>query len=504
MLRYLILILAAATMTFCTVAVASDYNLPDLGVTADKSMSLAAEQRIGRQIVTHLLQSGAIVEDPELTHYINRVGRRLARHTDRPASQFKFYVVNDNSINAFALPGGYIGVNSGLIQATDSASELAAVLAHEIAHVTQRHIARQMQETKGATLTTLAAMLLAMIASGGNPAVIQAAITMGLSGLGQQQINYTRAHEQEADRIGIHTLAASGYDPHAMGRFFKKLERQSRLYGNQLPQILLTHPLSKNRVAEARARADQLPVNNFHVFYAYPFMRARVRVLTSRRPSRTVHYFDKKRGSHKQHQHAADYGYALALIRIGHAQQAVKILRKLGSKDAGHPYVPLALAHALARDGKPEAALTELSKTESKFPTYRPLSLAYARALINNRQPRQARDYLLNKRQLQTHDAQAQKLLADAANALGNKGEAYFRGARYSYLRGQYGSAIKQLMTALHLPQLSTLEKSRIKAALAQFRNQCHQRHSKKECRHQVRDKQRPGVGSAGLVPALP
>src|SRR5699024_4511255 len=145
-------------------AAAQDYNLPDLGVTADQSISLAAEQRIGHEIVTHLLQSGAIVEDPQLTNYINRVGRRLARHTDRPASGFHFYVVNNNAINAFALPGGYIGVNSGLIQATSSESELAAVMAHEIAHVTQRHIARQMQETKGATLTTLAGMLLAMIA----------------------------------------------------------------------------------------------------------------------------------------------------------------------------------------------------------------------------------------------------------------------------------------------------------------------------------------------------
>lgn len=484
-LRYLGHVLAAVVATASTLAAAQDYDLPSIGQPADTALSPADEQRIGERVVSQLLQQGLIIEDPELTEYIGRVGWRLASHTDRAPSRFQFYVIDDTAVNAFALPGGYIGVNAGLILESDTESELAGVLAHEIAHVTQRHIARQLEATKGLTWATAAAMLLAIIAGGGNPAVVQAAIALGVSNLGQQQINFTRAHEMEADRLGIRTLAAAHYDPNAMAGFFGKMERRSRLYGNQLPEILQTHPISETRISEAQARARDYSVSDIKEFDAYPLMRARARVLSSKQPSEVVRYFEQQRASDKGGV-AADYGYALALTRVGRSQAAIDILRKLDDNPADYPYFTLALAHARATNGDIDGALTTLAKIKSRYPSYRPLILAYAQALLDNGRAQDARDYLVGKNKLLSQDPQAHKLLADAADQLGHKGEAYYRQAEYHHLRGEYAAAVHKLLSALRLPDISDQDKARIKATLAQYRSQCAQKYSEDECRERV------------------
>lgn len=480
----------AAALSWAGLTAAQDYNLPSIGQPADNVLSPAEEERIGRQVLSQLLARGLILEDPELEEYIGRMGWRLAEHTERAPSEFRFFVIDDTQVNAFALPGGYIGINAGLIMESETESELAGVMAHEIAHVTQRHIARQIEATQGLTWVTAAAMLLAIIAGGGDPAVIQAALTMGMSSLGQQQINFTRQHELEADRLGIRTLAQAGYNPHGMAGFFRKMERRSRLYGNRLPEILLTHPVSDTRIAEAESRVRDFRVETVRESEHYSLMRARTRVISSTQPSEAVTYFAEKRRHADVPDPATDYGYALALSRVGRLERAQEILADLAEggrgRELGHPHYALAYSRVLLEQGDDERALAVLKEIEPRFPSYPSVNLAYAEALVANDRAAAARTYLMDKRDLVERNADANRLLARAADKTGRLPEAHYREARYFFLRGNHAAAIHRLQAALELPDLPKDDQARIRATLREYRNDCHEKLSERECRDRV------------------
>jgi len=484
-LRFFLPFLAAAGLLVSLGAAADDYGLPSIGQPADNALSPVQEKKIGREVVAQLLAAGAISDDPELTEYVNRIGRRLATHSSHAPSHFNFYLINDDSVNAFALPGGYIGLNAGLLLESTNESQVAGVLAHEIAHVTQRHIARQIEATQGMTLLTAAAMLLAVIAGGGNPAVIQAAVTMGVAGIGQQQINFTRAHELEADRLGIATLAQSNYDPNGMAGFFGRMERRSRLYGNRIPEILLTHPISTTRIAEAESRARNFPVRPISEYDDYGLMRARARVHSSEQPSDVVRYFHEQQKSQPDSV-AIQYGYALALGRTGQQTRAVEMLRQLHESDTGNVHYALALSDMRGRNGDVDGALTTLKPLVPRYPNYAPLNIAYAQALIDIGRPAEARAYLLNDTQLVGQDFQAHELLARAADAQDHDAEAYYRQAEYHHMRGEYAAAIYKLRTGLRLPDLNGEDAQRMQASLARYKRECALAWSAEECRDRV------------------
>ncbi|MES1956135.1 M48 family metalloprotease [Salinisphaera hydrothermalis] len=465
-----------------------EYNLPDLGQPADTAMTPSEEKRLGAQVVAQLRSQNQIIDDPELSEYLNSVGQRLARHTDRPAKDFNFYVIDSDEINAFALPGGYIGVNSGLITATKSESELASVMAHEIAHVTQRHIARQMVESRGDTIATLATAIVAAIAgsqAGGGGDAATAAILGGMSHLGMQQLSYTRAHEYEADRVGIRDLARSGYDPHAMARFFGTLERQSDLYGQQLPQILLSHPVTSTRMAEANARAADYPNVKVHTNPEYPYMRARARILEARSAEDARDYF---RGElHGDHPIPADnYGYALALSEMSQNKHAIALMQA-GLK--AHPDIlawHMGLAGTLTQAGDYARADKVLSTALKQFPHNGALKLRYAQNLEDEGKPAAMRNYLLSQPDvLDTYPA-AQQLLAEGAGKQNNLGEAYYRQARYFAMLDDYPAAINQLRTALQTAKLSAYDRSRLRALRDQMVTACHRAWSQSQCRRGV------------------
>lgn len=468
-------------------AAGGDYNLPDLGQPADTAMTPAEENRLGAQVVAQLRNQNRIVEDPELSEYLNQVGDRLVRHTDRSADAFHFYVIDANDINAFALPGGYIGINAGLITATKSESELASVMAHEIAHVTQRHIARQMVESRGDTIATLATAIVAAIAgaqAGGGDAAT-AAIMGGMSRLGMQQISYTRANEHEADRVGIRDLARSGYDPQAMVRFFNTLQRQTDLYGQQLPQILLSHPVTSTRMAEAEARAADYPNVKVHTNPEYAYMRARTRVLQARSADDVRGYFQGEINS--SHPAPSDrYGYALALNRLSQSKQAITVMRA-GLKK--HPDIlawHTGLAEALDQAGDDDEAHEALAAALKRFPNRGALKLAYARNLESQGKPAAMRNYLLSQTDVLNTYPDAQKLLARGAGKQNNLGEAYYRQARYFAMLGDYPQAINQLRTALQTAKLSAYDKSRLRALRDQMVSACHRAWSADQCRRGV------------------
>src|SRR5882757_2777121 len=263
---------------------ATDQDLPELGSPANAAVSLEDEYQAGLGWFRQMGQGGSLLEDPETSDYIQQIGHSLSSHAEEGQHQFYYFVVRDPVINAFAMPGGFVAIDSGLILATRNENELAGVMAHETAHVTQRHLVRGLIDQSHAGLMSTAAMLAAILlgatAGHGSPDAMEGAILATQGAAIQHQINYTRANEFEADRIGIGTMASAGYDPLGMASFFQELDRNSPDPSRtKAVEFLIDHPLSAERVAEARNRAEQIGRIRHEDSLGYRLMRERLRSL---------------------------------------------------------------------------------------------------------------------------------------------------------------------------------------------------------------------------------
>jgi len=240
-----------------------DVKLPDIGSSAGSVMSPQDQRDYGASVLHELRSYGLVLDDALLDEYINALGYRLVANSERPDLPFTFFVMRDNEINAFAVPGGYIAANVGLITAMSREDELAAVLAHEISHITQQHLLRAFEDMKKMSVPVMLAMLGVLIASSRtHDDTGTAAIMAGTSLMQQHQINFTRHDEAEADRVGIQTMARAGYDPMAMADTFSTLQRVMRVNGVDVPEFLLDHPVDTSRIADAKARAQNLSCSN--------------------------------------------------------------------------------------------------------------------------------------------------------------------------------------------------------------------------------------------------
>mgnify|MGYP000745987276 CR=1 FL=1 len=446
---------------------ATNVNVPDIGEPADLVMSPLEEQRLGTEVMRQLLASGYVLEDPELTTYIRSIGQRLARHTNHSPDDFHFFVVKDGGINAFALPGGFIGINAGLLIASETESELAGVVAHEISHVTQRHIARQIDKSSGWNLASTALLIAALIAGIQDPEIAQAALGVGLSAAAQQQINFTRAHEKEADRIGIGVLADAGFDPEGMGDFFHRLSQKAQLYGEGVPEILRTHPVSTNRIAEAQARAAALPRHEPGSSLQYQLMRSRARVLMTELDGDALSHF---RGLNRYGGDVSEvYGLALALERNRAFADAKSLLDRLIDQQPDQPSLLLARGRLQAEAGAMESAVSTLRRAHKQHPKYGPLTLGLAQTQIRAGQARDARQLLLESDLLLVADSEVFRLLALAAREMEDPAEAHFQMAAYERSRGNYVAALRQLRSALRLKELSQHDTERLEGRLAQY-----------------------------------
>ncbi|MBN8480739.1 MAG: M48 family metallopeptidase [Xanthomonadales bacterium] len=245
----------------------SGVRLPDIGSSAASIASPEEMREYGASMLRELRSYNLVFDDPLVSDYIGSLGYRLVSFSDGASQPFTFFVVRSNEINAFAAPGGYLGFNIGLINSVQSEDELAAVIGHEIAHITQQHTLRAFEDSKKVSLPIALAMLGALVAaSGRSDDAGQAAIMGGVSLMQQRAINFTRYDEIEADRIGIQTLARAGYDPLAMADTFGMFQRIMRTNGIDVPEFLRTHPVDVNRIADAKARAEALTRAQTHAF----------------------------------------------------------------------------------------------------------------------------------------------------------------------------------------------------------------------------------------------
>jgi beta-barrel assembly-enhancing protease len=445
-------------------------DLPDMGSPAAAVLSQSDEYRLGAMVAHELRDQNALIEDPEISEYINSLGQRLAAQSAEGGHHFQYFVIKDPAINAFAVPGGFVFVNEGLFLATTTESELASVLAHETAHVTQHHIARMIADQSKQSITSVAAVLAAILlgAIGGGQAIEGGlAAAQGLAV--QHQINFTRDNEMEADRVGIGFLAGAGYDPNAMAGFFETMSRHEGLTTTYIPAMLIDHPVTTDRIAEARARAAQLPAHKVHDSQSYELIRERIRVLTATGDVDLAGQY-AQRIAHGGDNLGNRYGEALALMNGNGADEAVKILTTLVQQHEDLTLLHAALGQAQAKAGHVKEALATFQRAEQLFPRNVPVTVRYAETLMSAGRPADAHNMLLDLFNNVPPTPDQIRLTALAASAAGDAGDAYFYMGEYQIAGGDLNLAAQQLQLALASPHISPIQRQRYQARLEEVR----------------------------------
>jgi predicted Zn-dependent protease len=452
----------------------NNLDLPDMGSTAGAVLSPIEERRLGDAFMRSVRQSLKLVEDPLVDSYIKSLGNLLVGFSGHHPFDFTFFVVDDSRINAFAGPGGYIGVNSGLILATESESELASVLGHELAHVTQHHLVRSFEAANKMSLPTAAAVIAAIIVGAQNPQVAEALLAAGVAGSMQTQLNFSRLHEQEADRVGIETLSEAGFDPRAMPAFFERLQQNSRYAGSGAPEFLSTHPVTLSRIADSRGRAEKFQYRQFSDSIEYHLTRERLNYLADKRkPSERVREVAANLKSGKnRNEFAARYAYVLALTANNEFNAAREQISELLRRDRERVPYFAAQAQIEISAGKQKRAMEILQHALSLYPHDTPLTFLLCDTLMDSGDIQRAHAILVSQGRYETGNPAYYQLLAKSAERLTLPDEAHEAWAEYFYLIGRLPLAIEHLRTALRQREISFYAKSRIEARLRELESE--------------------------------
>ena len=447
--------------------------LPEIGDPSGRLLTPAQERRLGEAFMRSIRGRMKVISDPISNSYIQNLGERLLSNSEVAGQAFHFFLVDNPSINAFAGPAGYIGINTGLVTATESESELASVLAHEITHVTQKHLLRRYDQLSQMSLPAQALILAALVlgASSDNPDMGVAAATGIQAGLIQKQINYTRANEEEADRIGIQILAHADFDPNAMPLFFSKLGKSSRLYDSgELPEFLRTHPVTTNRIADAQARAASYPYRQHPDSLGYHLLRTNLRLVQFENADAAVNFFRQTLADGRfRNRTAQRYGYVRSLIW---ARQYKKAKRELDSLLTNHServdFIVLK-AELMEKSGDPKESLKILESSLKLYPGNNPLTLNYGRILLDQKLPEMALKLLEEQLRTRSGSTRLFSLLARAAGDSGKQSLGHQYLAEYHYLLGSHKAAARQIRFALDDKSLSYYQRAKLTARLKEI-----------------------------------
>ena len=489
---------------------AQESVLPDIGSSAGELIDPSVEAQYGAYTLYELRRLGLVLDDPLVDDWLHEMGYRLAASSETPRQPFTFFMMRDRQINAFATLGGYIGVNAGLVVTAETEAEVAGVLAHEIAHVSQRHVLRSVERAQKDQIPILLAMIGAIAASqaaGSSSAdssdsssnATAAAITGAMALMAQRQIDYTRANESEADRVGIQTLARSGYEPNGMADFFERMQKANRgnSGGYQVPEYLRSHPVTSTRISETRQRAQKLVAERPAAAAAaqtpaslllpgiyrlgggsaaglgenYGWVRERLRVLSAKDPAAALReYRAMARAPGSRTTDGQRYGLALAQLRGGYPAEAEATLDELLQRHPQHLWLELARAEAAAVAGRRTLASERFDALLARHPDSRPVRLTYAQALGEAATPaagRRAQEVLRPLLASSAQDPVFQRNFARASELAGDivrAGEAY---AETAYLNGRAVDALNQLAGLMKRDDLDYYQRARIEARMA-------------------------------------
>lgn len=473
-------------------------ELPDLGDVSQASVTPHQERQIGIQIIREIRADSSYLDDPEIADYLTRLGNRLiaASGQTNPDNPFEFFAINDSSINAFALPGAFVGFHSGLITAAQNESELAGVMAHEIAHVTQKHLARMISGTSYlGLLGSIAALAIAILASRSNPNAGQAVLATAQASAIQSQLNFTRKHEKEADRVGFNMLIKAGFDPHGMSSFFERMQHASRYYENGMPSYLMTHPVTHERIADIQNRTQELGYRQVPDSLEFHLVRAKIRASRGN-PASVINEF-KARLQDKRYinEIAERYGLIQALLRARQfklADEELNTLYRTIQSDSsaqslknhrlgksiqveGDYLQSAAMIETLAArvkfaSGQTDDAFRLYQSALQSFPHYRALVYGYADALLQHKDAQAALDFINGQSQFIHDDIRLYRLTAQCHAALGNALLQHQAEAEALIREGNLRAAIEQLQIALRHKHDNFYQLSSVEARLRQIK----------------------------------
>lgn len=442
-------------------------NLPELGSSYDTSISKAYEKRLGKIFMKQIRHYLKVVSDPEIQHYIQSLGQKLASYNYETSQNFSFFMVDNPDINAFAGPDGIIGINTGIILNSATEGELASVIAHEISHVTQKHLPRMFEKSKRYKLPTIAAMLAAIALGIADPEAGKAAL-IGISGLNKQnQINFTRSNEEEADSIGMQLLVRAGYDPYNMPAFFQKLQKIVRFSEKSALEFLRTHPLTISRIADSVSRAASYPARKDKISYSYKLIRQKIFVNSTNSPSKAISFLTEKlkiKPINKPEEISIRYGLAYAYIKNHDYILAKQQLDYLLKDDKNNPAYLILAAKLETERSDYDAAFEIFKKANSLYPKQRPIIIAYARALLDVKQAKEAKKIIKNYARVHTHDLVTYSLLGQAEAQLGNEIETALLQVEYYYLSGETKLALDKLKFIEQKYKLNYYQQQRVTA----------------------------------------
>ena len=446
-------------------------SLPDLGEAAQSALTPAQERQIGVSIMKEVRSDPGYYDDAEVTDYVTSVGNRLASRSSDTRQSFEFFMMRDPQINAFAMPGGKIGVHTGLVVAAQSESEMAGVLGHEISHVTQRHIARMISNQQTSQWVSLAAFAIALLAARSNSQISQAALVAGPALAIQQQLNFSRDFEREADRIGLQMLEKAGFDPRGMELFFERLQRATRLYEGGAPSYLRTHPITYERISDMQSRSTNLPYRQVANSIEFHLVRAKLKAELEA-PRESVAYFREQLADKRYLSEAgARYGLTSALLRYSDVPGARQEFAALKGVLKQHPMVDL-LGCRIKMAGGEADALTCLRDASLAHPSHRALAYEFLEALLQHRNPLEALKMVEARLSTNVGDYRLYQYQARALAML-NKRLAHHRAQAEAYaIMGSTGAAIEQLQLGLKAGDGDYYQLSAAESRLRQLRRQ--------------------------------
>jgi predicted Zn-dependent protease len=473
MKRRLLPFLLAASLLVPAGTVVLAEGLPDLGEAAQGDFSPLLEQKIGASIINDIrAREPSYLDDAEVTGYLNRLGGKLTAHSEGGAQSFEFFALKDPTLNAFAMPGGYIGVHTGLILASQSESELASVLAHEISHVTQRHMARLINKSGQGQAAALLSMAVAILAARSNPDVAVGAAMAGQAAGIQNQLNYSRDFEREADRIGLQVLERSGYDIRGMGSFFDRLQKFGRLYENNAPGYLRTHPLTTERISDMGNRIQGRPYKQVADSAEFLLVKAKLRAQQGT-PQEAINDFQIQIKERKFASEAAvRYGMAQARLRAGDIPGAERELNEVRRLKLVSPMLETLAAELRSKQHDYPAAIKLLAAAHTRYPQDRAIAYAYIAALQDGGESTLALKVVSEEIISYPTDARMHGLQAKSYALLGQRTEQHRAQAEAYALQGQLAGAIIQLELAQKANDGNFYAQSQVDARLRELKKQ--------------------------------
>ncbi len=465
--RALVLAFGIATATPLSVA----EGLPDLGDAAQSDFSPAMERRIGESIMLEIRRDPAYLDDPEIASYLNRLGSRLASQSTDARQEFELFALRDPTLNAFAMPGGYIGVHSGLILAATSESELASVLAHEISHVTQRHLARLGNKAGQGQISSLLALAVAILAARSSPDLAVGAAMAGQGAAIQNQLNYSRDFEREADRLGLVLLERSGFDIRGMSGFFERLQKFGRIYENNAPGYLRTHPLTTERLADLGNRIQSRPYRQVADSLEFQLVRAKLRAQEGISRDAVTEFQARLRDrSFAGAEAAVRYGLAQALLRDGKLPAAEREIAELRRIKAQSPMIETLAATLRQKQGDAAAAVKILREAQPRYPQERAIVYGLMEAMPEAGMLQDALKLSEDDLLSYPSDARAHALQSKAYARLGKRLQQHRAQAEAYVLLGQLGLAVEQMELAQKSGDGNFYEQSRVDARLRELK----------------------------------